>query len=32
MNLKTRVNWDDVVECLKIKGFLNKKGRPASVM
>jgi len=30
--IKIKVNWDDVVERLKIKGFLNKKGRPASVM
>lgn len=29
--IKLKVNWDDIVERLKNKGFLNKKGQPASV-
>jgi len=30
--LKIKVNWNGVVERLKIKGFLNKKGRPSCAM
>ena len=29
--INLRVNWQTVVECLKARGFLNKKGRPSSV-
>lgn len=32
LSIKIKVNWDDVVNRLKIKGFLNKRSRPASVM
>lgn len=30
--IKIKVDWDEVVERLKIKGFLNKKARPACVI
>jgi hypothetical protein len=32
LSIKVKINWENVVERLKSKGFLNKKGRPASVM